>query len=132
MSDNNYNMPQGVFCWNELMTTDTNKAEKFYNALLGWKYQKNDMGNMVYTMVTQGDTTIGGMLQVPEDKKGHIPSHWMSYIAVDNVDDIAKKAESLGATIIVPVTTAGEFGRFVIVQDPTGAHIAFWEPTQAS
>ena len=96
VSMSNSKMQQGEFCWNELMTSDTNKAEKFYSGLLGWEFQKHDMGKMVYTMISKGDKHIGGMMQVPEEQKNHIPSHWMSYISVDDVDDIAKKAQTLG------------------------------------
>ena len=28
---------QGTFCWNELMTRDTDKAGKFYAELIGWE-----------------------------------------------------------------------------------------------
>lgn len=51
----------------------------------------------------------------------------MSYISVENVVSTLQKAQSLGANIIVPKTPAGDVGHFAIIQDPTGAHIAFWE-----
>lgn len=117
----------GEFCWHELMTSDVNKAKTFYNSLLGWTTQEHDMGEMTYVMFKHGETDIGGMMQIPADKAGECPPHWMNYISVENVDTIEKKAKELGAKIVVPVTPVSDFGRFIIIADPTGAHIAFWQ-----
>ncbi len=127
MSDNK--MKAGEFCWNELMTFDTKKAKEFYTSLLGWSSQDHQLGPMTYTMFSNGgEKGAGGMMQIPADKKGMVPPHWMSYIGVDNLDATIKKAQSLGGKVTVPTTTVPDMGRFVIIQDPTGAHIAFWEP----
>lgn len=121
-------IPQrGEFCWNELMTSDVNKAKDFYKNLFGWTYEDNNMGDFTYTMFKAGERNIGGMVQTPPGYENQIPSHWMGYVLVDNIDDSVKKAQTLGATIKVPVTTAGDYGRFSIIIDPTGAHIALWQ-----
>ena len=119
----------GEFCWNELMTPDTKKAQAFYQDLFGWTSTKHDMGESTYTMFMQGDKTIGGMLKTPEDN-ANIPPHWMSYISVADLDATLDKVKKLGGTVIVPKTTAGDMGSFAIIQDPTGAHIAIWKPSQ--
>jgi predicted enzyme related to lactoylglutathione lyase len=129
MSDMKYN--KGDFCWTELMTTDTKKAKDFYSSLFGWTTQDHDMGNMTYTMFKNGDKDLGGMLQVPHEKKGHVPPHWMSYISVENVDETIKKAKSLGASVTVEATPVSDYGRFAVIQDPTGAHIAVWQNLKA-
>lgn len=126
-------IPQsGEFCWNELMTPDTQKAEAFYTALLGWTTQVHDMGEMTYTMFMSGEKNIGGMLQTPKDKIGQIPPHWMSYICVENVEKTIEKAKALGASIKVPVTNVTDMGAFAIITDPTGAHIAFWQSIKSA
>lgn len=106
----------GEFCWNELMTSDTKKAQAFYTDLLGWTTQEHDMGDMTYTMFMSGDKCIGGMLQTPKDMAAQIPPHWTSYICVENVEKTIKKAESLGANVRVPVKTVPDMGRFAITQ----------------
>jgi predicted enzyme related to lactoylglutathione lyase len=84
----------------------------------------------IYTIKwTEPDKTIGGMLKTPEDK-ANIPPHWMSYISVADLDATLDKVKKLGGTVIVPKTTAGDMGSFAIIQDPTGAHIAIWKPSQ--
>ena len=119
-------MNVGEFCWNELMTSDTKKAQEFYQDVFGWTSSKLDMGEFTYTLFMQGNKTIGGMLKTPEDKT-NIPPHWMSYISVADIDATLEKAKSLNGTVIVPKTIAGEMGSFAIIQDPTGAHIAIWK-----
>lgn len=123
------NLNVGEFCWNELMTPDTKKAGAFYQDLFGWTSTKHDMGEVTYTMFMQGDRTIGGMLKTPEGK-ANIPPYWMSYICVADIDSSLNKAKSLGGTVIVPKTKAGDMGSFAVIQDPTGAHIAIWKPSK--
>lgn len=118
---------QGDFCWNELMTSDTQNAGKFYGDLFGWTKQEHQMEDCVYTIFNNGDKGVCGMMQTPAEMQGQVPPHWMSYIAVDNLDAVVEKAVSLGAVVKVSAKQAGEFGRLAVLQDPTGAHIAFWE-----
>lgn len=118
---------QGEFCWNELMTPDVKKAKEFYGALFGWKSQDHEMEQMTYTLFTQGEKEIGGMLQTPKGQEKQIPPHWMSYISVENLDGMLATASKLGATVTMPATAAGDFGRFAIIVDPTGAHVALWQ-----
>jgi uncharacterized protein len=122
-------LKHGEFCWNELMTGDTSKAASFYTSLFGWQANEMDMGDATYTMFKSGDADIAGMLKIPQGQEGTIPPHWMSYIAVDDVDATLAQAQELGASVAVPVTPVGDFGRFAVVADPTGAHIAFWQKT---
>lgn len=125
------NMPkQGEFCWNELMTSDDNKAKEFYQSLFGWQFQGRDINGVTYHMIKTGDKEAGGLMQIPADQAGKMPSHWTTYIYVDNIDDSVTKAQQLGAKVIVPVTPVEDFGRFAILQDPTGASLGLWQCTK--
>lgn len=117
----------GEFCWNELMTSDVKKAKEFYKSLFGWEYEEHNFGDMTYNMIKGGENGNGGIFQMPADKAGKIPSHWISYVYVENVDDALAKAQKLGASQIMPVTPVSDFGRFAIIADPTGAAIALWQ-----
>lgn len=121
-------MPKaGEFCWNELATTDVTKAKDFYSKVFGWKFTDHDMGDTTYTMVKTSDKEFGGIWSIPKDKQKEIPPHWMAYIMVENLDESLKKATANGATVVKPATNAGEMGRFSIITDPTGAHVALWQ-----
>lgn len=114
---------QGAFSWNELMTTDPVAAVKFYSELLGWTTQVFPMEGMEYTVVKAGDREVGGIMGMPPGAEGVSP-HWGAYITVDNVDATAKKAEELGARIIVPPMDIPKVGRFCTLSDPQGAVIS--------
>ncbi len=84
-----------TFCWNELMTGDVEAAKNFYSQLFGWESKEMDMGpNGTYTIFTNGDNDCAGMMKKPEE---HVPTSWLSYVTVDDVDASTEKAKDLGA-----------------------------------
>lgn len=120
----------GEFCWTELATPNVKAAKDFYGKVFGWKFSDHDMGDMTYTMFKRNDKEFGGIWAIPKGKEKEIPPHWMTYILVENLDESLKKATQNGAKIMKPVTAAGDMGRFAIITDPTGAHIALWQTLQ--
>lgn len=123
----NSNPKVGEFCWNELATSNVKAAKDFYGKVFNWKFTDHDMGDMNYTVIQLNDQGFGGIWSIPKDKEKEIPPHWMAYILVENLDEMLEKANKHGAEIVKPVTNAGDFGRFSIIKDPTGAHIALWQ-----
>src|ERR1019366_5684700 len=106
----------------ELATTDLDKAKRFYGALFAWKLEDMPMGGgMTYTMIGVGEGTGGGMMKHPMPGA---PSAWLAYVSVDDIVAATKKARELGATIMRDVTEFPGHGRFSIIVDPTGAHLA--------
>jgi predicted enzyme related to lactoylglutathione lyase len=128
--DNNMSSSRNQFCWNELATTDTQAAKEFYSRSFGWTFVDHEMEGGSYTIFKQDGNDLAGMWHIPKDKAQEIPPHWMSYIAVNNLEDMLAKVQKNGATVKMPTTKAGDFGKFAIIIDPTGAHIALWEATQ--
>ena len=117
----------GTFCWNELMTGDVEAAKKFYTSLLGWQTEDVDMGECgTYTVLKVGEQQIGGMFQMAGEQFEGVPSHCMSYIAVEDVDASTRQAEELGATVCMPPSDIPDTGRFSVITDPTGATIALF------
>lgn len=110
----------GTFCWNELATKDLGAAKKFYTELLGWRLQESTAAGMAYNEIVVGDEHIGGIYQMTAED-GDAPSHWMAYVAVDDVDAKAKLAAELGGKLCVPPTDIPNVGRFCVITDPTGA-----------
>lgn len=118
----------GQFCWNELATSNVQAAKDFYGKTFGWEFSDHAMGDMTYTMIRRNNKDFAGIWSIPKDQQKHIPPHWMAYILVENVEAAVEKAQKNGATTVKPVSNAGDFGRFAIITDPTGAHIALWQP----
>lgn len=109
----------------ELQTNDTTSARKFYTGLFGWKLQDVPMPGGTYTMIEVGSGTGGGMMRNPVPGA---PSHWLAYVAVDDINATTKKAKELGAQVLLDVTEVGEFGWMSVVTDPTGATLGMWKP----
>ena len=113
------NVP-GAFCWNELATRDAKIAGDFYTNLLGWNSEVGQFGPTEYTTFSVGERPNAGMMQMTADWPADVPPHWLVYFAVADCDAGTEQAKSLGATIIMPPTDAGDVGRFSVIQDPQG------------
>lgn len=116
--------PHGTFCWNELMTRDSAAAGKFYSELIGWKANDSSMPGMQYTLFKTGENDAGGMMDMPTEVPAEVPPHWMAYIAVDDVDALAKKTVELGGKLLFGPQEVPKVGRFITIQDPTGAVVS--------
>ncbi len=116
----------GDFSWCELITTDIDAAKKFYSDLLGWTLSDMPMGEAgMYTVFKAGDQDVGGMMAMPKNMPPGVPPHWTAYITVTDIDAVAKKAQEMGGTALVPPTDIPKVGRFFVLKDPQGAVIAF-------
>ena len=107
-----------TLCWNELSARNVDAAKKFYPALFGWTLKESPE----YTEFHQGPLAIGGMME--SQAPPHVPSHWLPYIAVDDCDASAARAESLGGRMLMPPMDIPKVGRFTVVFDPQGAAFA--------
>jgi predicted enzyme related to lactoylglutathione lyase len=116
--------PSGMFCWNELVTRDEDKASAFYTEVLGWEAVDSGMPGMKYTLFKVGEKSAGGMMKMPDEIPAEVPSHWMAYITVPDVDAAAAKAKELGGNVIHGPEDIPEMGRFCVIQDPTGAVVS--------
>jgi hypothetical protein len=118
---------EGVFVWDELMTSDIEGAKRFYGEVVGWETEDMDMGEgLVYTMFKTGDAQRGGGMPIPEGVEA--PPAWMTYIGTEDVDTTWAKAESLGAEAIRTPFDVLTVGRLAIFKDPTGAVIGIFAP----
>jgi uncharacterized protein len=123
--------PPMTFIWDELVSTNPDKALKFYADVFGWEPQPFGPD---YAVLRRPGTTsskgqpkgAGGVLKATED---HRETYWMPYISVEDPDAIVEKARQLGATIETPPTDLPQVGRYSVITDPQGAHIAVMKPT---
>ncbi len=112
----------------ELNTTDAAKAKQFYGKLFDWKLEDMPMPGGAYTMVNVGEGTGGGLMQHPMPG---MPSFWLSYVLVDDVDAATRKVAALGGTVMKDKTEVPGMGWFAIIVDPTGATLGLWQSKKA-
>jgi predicted enzyme related to lactoylglutathione lyase len=122
---------RGCFVWFDLNTSEPAAAVDFYTQLVGWGTQKWEGGGMPYTMWANGDTPLGGVLQLPEEaKSAGAPPHWIAYVAVPDVDATVGRVGELGGGVLHPPTDIPTVGRFAVIADPQGAVIAVFAPAE--
>lgn len=114
----------GEFCWSELITSDHKAAFDFYNQLFGWeKIGSHDMGAMgEYLLFGVRGKRLGGMFTKGAETK--MPSVWMYYIEVDDLDGaVAQATQSGGRVMNGPMEVPGG-ARIAQLQDPQGGAFA--------
>ncbi len=119
---------QGEFAWVDLLAKDLDGQSTFYEQLFGWTREDvpTPQGPPYRMFKKDGGTVAGASQMNPQFlAEGH-PTVWNTYIAVDDVDASAARAEQLGGQIIMPVQEALDIGRFVGVADPTGGPVFLW------
>jgi predicted enzyme related to lactoylglutathione lyase len=120
----------GLFCWEELLTTDPKRMVAFYGEVFGWAHEEVEMPMGTYRILKAGDAHVGGVMQMPPGVPA--PPHWLSYVAVADVDATARKVKKLGGMQHVPPTDIPGIGRFSVHADPQGAVFALYKSTRKS
>lgn len=112
----------GYVVWRELVTSDVEASKRFYGELFNWTIDAVPMGPVTYYMLKSGERPVGGMVNPGQPG---VPTHWMSYVSSQEVDEAAKRATKAGGEVLAGPDTMGP-GRFAILRDPSGAAIALW------
>lgn len=120
----------GTPCWVELSAHDSLDAKRFYTGLLGWSSHDIPIGEgLVYTIAMLRGKRVGALVQMHgEAQSAGAPPHWLSFISVADVDESTARARELGAKISKEPFDVNDAGRMSLVQDPTGAAFALWQP----
>ncbi|MFF1869293.1 VOC family protein [Streptomyces sp. CB03911] len=112
----------GSLTWNELNTTDTEAAGRFYEQAFGLR-PATVQGLPGYYSLNVGERTVGGMQSVADYLPAGTPSHWMTYFSVDDCDSVVDALVKAGGSVIQPPFDM-QAGRMSVVADPQGAVFA--------
>ncbi|MER6301013.1 VOC family protein [Kitasatospora sp. NPDC001539] len=119
----------GALVWNELNTSDTEAAGRFYQPALGLR-PATIQGMDGYYSLNVADRTVGGMQKIPGYLSGDTPSHWMTYFSVDDTDSVVDALVKAGGSVIQPPFDM-QSGRMAVVRDPQGAAFAVIQAPEA-
>jgi predicted enzyme related to lactoylglutathione lyase len=120
----------GHFHWNERLARDVEQAKTFYNKTIGWTYQPHPMADgTTYWLAIQDGKPVAGIFPTNRPEFTGVPDGWMSYLAVDDIDARAKKAEAAGAKLMRPIFDVPNVGRIAILTEPGGAGVGWITPT---
>lgn len=124
--------PYRGFIWYELMTTDMDAALGFYRAVVGWSASEFGGSGMRYTVLSEGERGMGGVMELPEEAcaAGARPG-WIGYIGVPDVDAAVAGVKEAGGSVHRPPADIPDVGRFAIVADRGGATFALIAPSSS-
>jgi uncharacterized protein len=109
--------------WFDLSAPDTGRAREFYSGLLGWAIAPAGDAGPYQAWITDGQQPWAGIVQADEVAG----TGWLPYVVVEDLDEAAKRAVSLGATVIAGPAD-GPAGASVTIADPGGARLALFKP----
>jgi len=111
-----------AYGWAELSARGLDPDITFYGQVFGWTTRTSDMGEdqPPYTEFLLDGRSIAGAMEMNPMVPAQVPSYWLVYFSVDDVDEAYGKAIAGGAQ---ETLAPGDFpgGRFAILTDPQGA-----------
>ena len=116
--------PPGVPSWIDLATSDAAASCDFYGGLFGWIFEEmvpaDAPGSYLVARLNGHDVAAVR----PEDD-GEARG-WMSYVATDDVDALARRVKDAGGSVIDAPEDVGRAGRGATFADPAGARFRGW------
>ena len=70
--------------WHDLVTSDLDKAKRFYGGLLGWTFRDFEVKEGKYALGSLDGKPVAGILQ-PAKREVNV-SQWVTYFSVNDVD----------------------------------------------
>ena len=125
--------------WFDLTVPDAEKVKDFYSKVVGWKPAPVSQPKADEPLAQMGDYNDYNM-NSPESGKtnagichkrggnAHLPSQWMIYITVKNVDESAKTCNESGGKVLSGPKEMSGYGKFCVIEYPAGAVCTLFEP----
>src|SRR5579862_7183779 len=106
----------------QILSKSPDETAKFYSDLFGWTTDANNP--LGYRRINTGskDGIQGGIWPAPPQA----PNFVQLFIGVDDVKAHSKKAEELGARVLIPPTMLPEGDEMAVMQDPHGMSFAIY------
>ena len=118
----------GTLTWNELATTDVERAKRFYSDLLAWKFEDIGSDEMPYTTIRNGERMNGGVRPLgDQEKQMGVPPNWMPYFVSADIDKDTARVGELGGQVMVGPMSILQGSRVAVARDPQGAVFALFE-----
>ena len=124
------NMPQKTW-WHELNTWEPETALAFYGRTLGWQFEPAPLPDgEAYWIARKEGKPVGGIFELTAPNYAGIPSHWMTYMSVNDIDRAEIDATKAGGEVMRPSVHVPGVGRMAVVVDASGALIGLIQPDE--
>jgi predicted enzyme related to lactoylglutathione lyase len=106
----------------QIISKDPSTTASFYGDLFGWTVDADNA--MGYRRIDTGsaDGIQGGIWPAPPQA----PNFVQLFTAVEDVGAAVRKAEGLGAKLLIPPTVLPEGDEMAVMLDPQGMSFALW------
>jgi hypothetical protein len=116
----------GMFCWEQLNTTDPAAALEFYSKVFGWT-NKPFGGGGDMKVFEAGTTQVASVMANPPG----VPAHWLTYVVVDKLTSAYERVKQQGGKVMVERIDVPTVGAIGVIQDNVGAMIGVFEAPAA-
>lgn len=116
----------GSMVWMDLLTGDVRAASSFYGDVFGWDFETSPDGEYAYA--TLNGRPVASIVAY-DDNVSEAEGLWLPSISVTDVDQAVAAVKSGGGVIIDPPEDLPGRGRYVLIEDPTGAVVMFLRAT---
>ena len=118
----------GAPCWIDLITSDSDKAKKFYGELFGWTFESGDQEKYGgYITASKHGKTVAGMMQKQTSQAG-MPDVWTTYLRTVDAAATAEAVKEHGGQVFMEPMEVPQQGHMALFGDATGAAIGVWQP----
>lgn len=121
----------GTIGWTDLTVNDAETIRKFYSEVVGWKADPVDMGGYNDFNMTPpaSSEAVAGVCHAKGGNTG-LPAQWIIYVNVEDIEGSASRCTALGGKILDGPTGSPGKDRTCVIQDPAGAVMALYQPTE--
>lgn len=117
---------QGTVAWVDLTVPNAELIRDFYKAVIGWGAEAVSVeDHSDYNMLDANGVPRAGVCH-KQGINAEIPSHWLVYFVVPDMDEALKSVQSRGGSVVVPAR-GNPGNRVAVIQDPAGAVCALYE-----
>ena len=119
-----FNVP-GALCWNELNSRDLEASKSFYSKAFGLGVNAHPMGPGMgeYVEWQAEGRTVARAMGMPPGVPAQVPSFWLVYFAVADIDATIARVTELGGTVSMGRADSPQ-GPLAVFMDPQGGSFA--------
>jgi predicted enzyme related to lactoylglutathione lyase len=104
----------------QMISTAPDETARFYCGLFGWSVNADNALGYRRIATGSGEGIQGGIWPAPPQASGFV----QLFVSVEDVGASVKKAEQLGAKVLIPPTMLPEGDEMAVLHDPQGMSFA--------
>jgi predicted enzyme related to lactoylglutathione lyase len=121
----------GRVAWVDLTVPDAAGVRDFYRHVVGWGSAEVNMGDYCdFNMLEPGSGEVTAGVCHARGVNAGLPPVWLVHVAVADLEASTARCRELGGGVVAGPSGMGSYGRYCVIRDPAGAHLALFEPAR--